>query len=414
MTVDIKTVKNQIPEVPPDKFCVAPFISTMQTTIGKTSPCAYGVTEWQFGDRTPQQRWDSAELNQFRLDFLQGTPPAPCNKCFDEETAGKQSLRQRMLEWYPQAYEELILSGQWEHGPQHISSKVSNVCNLACRSCGGYDSNTYHREGVHYTEKYKTINFIGEPGNRFVARFSAKHTDYSGFRDIDANITKLEFYGGEPLLNLSHLELLEHLVNTGRSKNVTLFYSTNCTQAINNRHRKVWDKFKRVEFSLSIDHIGDKFHYLRWPGNWAEVQTNVDSLLALRNSLDAEVTHVVSPCCTMLNVYYIDEILEWAQSYVGASYINMVANPSYLAVHVAPDHVKSALLEHVKSPEVRGFLQLKPHNNIDWRQFIIWTKRQDLYRQQDFTKTFPEFYHLFKSDWDSITDLSEENFLRES
>lgn len=393
----------------PENFCLAPFISTMQTTYGKTSPCAYGVTEWLMDDRTPLERWRSDEYNQMRQQFARNQVPDPCVKCLNEEAANKSSLRQRMHQWFAGSYETDIQTGKWQQGPRLISTKVSNVCNLACRTCGGYDSNSYHQEGLHYTEKYGTVNMFGKPGNRFVARLKARHTDYSGFQDIDANITKLEFYGGEPLLNLTHLEFLEHLVSTGRSQDITIFYSTNCTQAINPRHRRVWDKFRRIEFSLSIDHIGDKFHYLRYPGNWAEVQNNVQELLDLKNQISAEVAHVVSPCCTLLNAYYIDEVIEWAKHTVGPHYINMVANPTYLAIHVAPDTVKSLMLEHIRSPEVRGFLKVQAHDPLAWRQFIIWTKRQDLYRQQNFTETFPEFYNIIRQDWDKITDLSEEN-----
>lgn len=406
---DLDRIQDLLPEVMPQNFCVAPFISTMQTTYGKTSPCAYGVTEWLMEDLTPAQRWRSTEYNQMRQQFAQDQVPTPCIKCLDEETAGKSSLRQRMREWFPNAYTDLILSGQWQQGPQLISTKVSNVCNLACRTCGGYDSNSYHREGLHYTEKYGTVNIFGNPGNRFVARLAPRHTDYSGFAEIDSNITKLEFYGGEPLLNLTHLDFLEHLVATRRSQDITIFYSTNCTQPINPRHQRLWDKFKKIEFSLSIDHIGDKFHYLRYPGIWSEVETNVNALLNLKNQISAEVTHVVSPCCTLLNAYYIDEVIDWAQSTVGAYYINMVANPAYLAVHAAPDHVKSSMLEHIKSSEVQGFIQVQPHNVRAWREFIIWTKRQDLYRQQNFAEVFPEFYSIIQDDWNKITDLSEKN-----
>lgn len=381
----------------------------MQTTYGKTSPCAYGVTEWQMNDRTVLERWHSQEYNDMRRQFAENRVPEPCVKCLNEEAGGKSSLRQRMHQWFDGSYEQDILSGRWKQGPRLISTKVSNVCNLACRTCGGYDSNSYHQEGMHYTKEYGTVNIFGKPGNRFVARLAPRHTDYSGFKDIDANITKLEFYGGEPMLNLTHLEFLEHLVETGRSQEVTIFYSTNCTQPINPRHQRVWDKFKRIEFSLSIDHIGDKFHYLRYPGVWSEVETNIRALINLKNQIAAEVSHVMSPCCTLLNAYYIDEVIEYAQNNVGAHYINMVANPAYLAIHAAPDHVKSAMLQHIQSPEVRGFLQIQPPDPLAWKQFIIWTKRQDLYRQQNFAETFPEFYEIIKSDWEKITDLSEQN-----
>lgn len=413
--MNLDQIQKTLPQDIPNYFCVAPFVSTMQTTYGKTSPCAYGVTEWQFEKLTPKQRWESAELNQLRSQFANGQQPTPCNKCFDEERAGKQSLRLRMLDWYPESYKKDIVSGNWQKGPKHISTKVSNICNLSCRSCGGWDSNSFLREGQYYVDKYHTM--IENPltgklalHNKFVPRLPPAHTDYTGLKEIDSNVVKLEFYGGEPLLNLTHLDFLEHLIDTGKSKNISLFYSTNCTQKLNPRHLNAWNKFKKLEFSLSIDHIEDKFHYLRWPGKWDDVNKNIKNLLNLKNQIDAEVTYVMSPCCTLLNAYYIDEVVSWGQENVGSVYINMVANPEWLAINCAPDPVKQAIFDHVTNLEVQGFLQVKSYNSQFWKQFIIWTKRQDEYRKQSFETTFPEFYKIIKQDWDSVVDLSEQNF----
>jgi hypothetical protein len=84
-----------------------------------------------------------------------------------------------------------------------------------------------------------------------------------------------------------------------------------------------------------------------------------------------------------------------------------------LSLHCAPESVKLAIENRIKNLEVLGYLDIKPHNPLLWKQFIIWTKRQDLYRQQNLATVAPEFFELIKDDWNSITDLSEENFYRE-
>lgn len=404
-----KQIQEAIPTSQPVNFCVAPFISTMQTTYGKTSPCAYGVTEWQYDALTPAERWSSTELNAMRMEFIQGKTPAPCIKCVNEEHSNKDSLRIRMQQWFPTAYKDFIQTGQWQSGPMLISSKVSNVCNLSCRSCAGWDSNSFKNEGLHYKAVYKT-DHPGTPGNRFIPRLLPRHTDYSKFTEIDRNLVKLEFFGGEPLLNLTHLEFLEHLIATGKSKDITIFYSTNCTQAINPRFIRIWREFKKLEFSLSIDDIGQKFEYLRWPAVWSDVEKNVNSIINLPSVLGIPVSCVVSSCATINNAYYVDEIVKWANDTVGSSYINMVASPGYVALHVAPDDVKAAIAAHVSNPEVRGFMQIQPHDPLEWKRWIIWTKRQDLYRNQSFPETFPEFYNIIRPYWDAVTDLSEDNF----
>ena len=407
---NLEKIQKSLPSTRPENFCVAPFLSTMQTPYGKTSPCAYGVTEWELNDLNPKQRWEFDELNTFRIKYAQGEIPSPCAKCVNEELAGKQSLRQRMSEWFPDIYDNFIINVKCQQGQQLISTKVSNVCNLACRSCAAWDTNYYHREGLYYQTKYGTTL---QNGNRFIARLSPKHTDYSEFDSIANNVIKLEFYGGETLLNHTHFEFLEHLINSGKSKNVTIFYSTNCTQPITDRFRRIWSKFQKIEFSFSIDHIGKKFEYLRWPAIWNEVEHNVNDMLNLPREMDTEFSFVVSPCCTINNVYYIDEVINWANQTVGASYINMVANPTYLAAHIAPDSVKQSILDHVVSPEVRGFLQISPYNTHEWKKWLIWTKRQDLYRKQNFAEVFPEFFKIIESEWVKITDLSDDNLIKE-
>lgn len=410
-SVDLEKIQRSLPQERPKTFCVAPFLSTMQTPYGKTSPCAYGVTEWELGHLDPKQRWEFDQLNEFRMQYAQDQIPSPCIKCVNEELAGKQSLRQRMLEWFPNSYENFILNGKWQQGPQLISTKVSNVCNLACRSCAAWDTNYYHREGLHYQKEYGTTL---QNGNRFIARLPPKHTDYSKFDGIANNVVKLEFYGGETLLNHTHFEFLEYLIACNQSKNVTIFYSTNCTQPITDRFRKIWSAFQKIEFSFSIDHIEKKFEYLRWPATWDTVERNINDMLNLPNEMNTEFSFVVSPCCTINNVYYIDEVIEWANRTVGHSYINMVADPNYLAAHIAPQSVKQAILDHVKSPEVRGFLQIKPYNEHEWKKWLIWTKRQDLYRKQNFAETFPEFYKIIQADWNNTVDLSDHNLNKET
>lgn len=407
--MNLKQVQDILPEHPPASFCLAPFIGTMQTPYGKTSPCAYGVTEWQYDALTPKQRWETDDVNQMRATFARGETPEPCQKCVNEQLAGKNSLRQRMTQWHPSAYQDIVLSGKWQQGPMIISSKVSNVCNIACRSCAGWDSNKFAKEGQHYVKVYNT-NHDRTLGNRFVPRLPPRHTDYTGFDEIADNVVHLEFFGGEPLLNHTHLDLLQQLIDTGRSKHTTLFYSTNCTQKITPVFLNLWQHFKKLEINLSIDHIGEKFEYLRWPGRWSEVEQNIKDILDIENKIGVPVSSTVAICATLNNFYYIDEVVDWAVATVGSSYINMVAAPLNIALHVAPDYVKRAVEQHVKNPEVIGFMNLREHNPLEWRRFIVWNKRQDLYRKQDFTRVFSEFYAIIKHDWDAVEDLSEDSF----
>jgi hypothetical protein len=405
----LSELTGRLPATPGKHFCIAPFQSTRQNAYGRTSPCAFGAGEWRQGQLTPVERWNSTELNNLRSEFIAGNKPAECHRCWDEEAAGKVSLRQRQYEYFPNDYNEFIRTGKWESGPKTAVFKTSNVCNLACRSCGGWDSNTYTKEGQFYAELYNT-QVDGTPGNRFIPVLPPKHMNFMQYKDIAQNLEKIDFFGGEPFLNITQLDLLEYLVDQGLSKNITLFYSTNCTNHPTARLKQAWNNFKRVEISVSIDGIKDQFEYMRWPGIWSDAESVLDHILGLKDSLECEIYVMAGLTYSLLNVWYADEIYDWLQKQIGNVYVNMVNSPTYLALHTAPDSVKSAIREKIKHPEILGYLDIKAHDPVAWKQFIIWTKRQDLYRQQSLQQTVPGFFDLIKQDWDSITDLSEENF----
>ena len=397
------------PDKIPANFCIAPFHSTRQNAFGRNSPCAFGAGEWEHGDLTPTERWHSKELYDLRKEFIDGKKPDVCHRCWSEESAGKRSLRQRQLDYYPGVYDQFIKSRRWENGPITAVFKTSNVCNLACRSCAGWDSNTYTKEGLYYAEEYQTKSLDGSKlHNRFISRFPPKHTNFMDFIPIMDNIEKIDFFGGEPLLNITQLDLLTHLVDTGLSKNITLFYSTNCTNRPTERLLSLWSKFKRLELSLSIDGQRKQFEYLRWPGKWEDAESIVQQHLNLKDRLDCEVYVIGAPTISAMNVYYADNLLTWHKQTIGDYYVNMVNSPSYLAINNLPGTVKADLLDHVNDEDVRGYLTMAQQDANLFRQFSIWMGRQDAYRNQSFADTFPEYFELVMPHW--TDDLTEKNF----
>lgn len=396
-----------IPDKIPDNFCIAPFQSIRQNAYGRNSPCAFGAGEWHHGHLTPAERWDSKELNELRQEFIDGKRPAACQRCWAEEDAGKESLRQRQQQYFPTDYESFIKSGKWKHGPKTAVFKTSNVCNLACRSCAGWDTNTYTKEGIYYRDTYNTTEILdGElkPHNRFIPLLPPKHMDFMQYKEIAHNLEKIDFFGGEPLLNITQLDLLEYLTEQGLSKNITLFYSTNCTNKPTDRLKRAWSKFKRIELSMSIDGIGDKFEYLRWPGKWNEAEHIVNELLSLKNSLDCEVYTMGGLTVSAMNCFDVDEIYQWHKEVIGDVYVNMVNSPAYLAVHILPESVKQVLRTHIKHSETLGYLDIAAGNAEKFSEFVMWMNRQDKYRNQNFSTVFPEYFNLLKDSWTTSSD----------
>jgi hypothetical protein len=380
-----------------ENFCLNPFICTRQNAYNRISPCAFGPVEIQVQDTDNQQaRWNHPVLQELREKFSHGDKPVECKRCWDEEAAGMQSLRLRTFEYHPTAYDQLIKTGAWQTGPREIVIKTSNVCNLACRSCAGWDTSHYWPEGAFYADAYNT-----KPNHFMQARPKMYHPAASWTDQDLVNVNKINFFGGEPLLDKEHPKLLERLVATGRSQQVTLFYSTNCQQVAGRRLLDLWKHFKRIEIFFSVDGTEDQFEYLRWPGKWSRTQRVIEWFLALPKTFpNVDWYFRGSQCVSLFNVASYWHTAEWLKNTLGGVYFNIVDHPNYLRMTALPEESKHKIASRIPDEHIRQYLFMEQSNPDFLRQFVIWCKRQDLYRSQDFTKTFPETHALIAQEWE--------------
>ena len=401
---------------PPKNFCISPFISTRQGPSQKVSPCAFGAGEWYQPNLNSKERWNSDELESLRQKFLRNEQPEECKRCWNEETAGAQSLRLRQYEYFPNAYEEYILSEKYKTGPITAVIKTSNICNLACRSCAGWDSSLYAKEGEHYAEKYNTRD-EDEPDrevhNRFIPLLGQQEFDFNDFISVSDNLEKVDFFGGEPLLNESHVKLLEHLVNTGQSKNVTLFYSTNTVQFPKKKLLDIWDKFKAIELSLSIDGVGAAFEYTRWPGKWDKCERNINKFIDFKNNSNSDVSVRSATCFSILSLFNFKETYEYLDNVTDSVYVNIVQNPAYLNPVNIPEEIKPKINNFYNGlyNETVNFLNIEQSDPRRFKQFCIWMARQDMYRNQTLKHSLPMLYETIEPYWTEYTkDLSDNHF----
>lgn len=180
---------------------------------------------FDLADLTISERWSAPEFQKLRREYLEGKAPVECKRCQLEEKDGSTSLRMLTNAAEPGLPDE-ILKADYEAGPKRIVFRLSNICNLACRTCHGVDSSRYHAEGQHYETAY------GERGNRYLAHFSRQHLAEAALLATSEKFRELreiEFFGGEPLLNRTHYALLRGLVAEGRAASIKLYYCTNGT-----------------------------------------------------------------------------------------------------------------------------------------------------------------------------------------
>lgn len=198
-------------------------------------------------------------------------------------------------------------------GPKQITFQLNYVCNLACNICGPDLSTKWRLE-----QKVK---------------LGASTVDENLLRSTIRNINlesleTVHVYGGEPFLTNTHEILLEEL--KPYAKNITIWYDTNGTVTPSARAMELWEPFHLVRLKFSIDGIKDSFNYLRWPGDWNQLQ---DNILKMVETLPYNHMLSVRPSIGILNFHIIKDIREWQQKYLYSNRLGDVTEFEYNPVY---------------------------------------------------------------------------------
>jgi sulfatase maturation enzyme AslB (radical SAM superfamily) len=261
-------------------------------------------------------------------DLKSKKPPAACHSCVSDEFRSISSYRQ-------------MFNSQATPAPglQFIDIRNTNLCNLKCRYCGPHFSSQWAKELGH--------------------KVSILSTEIDDSLLITDSLHWMYFTGGEPLINANHWELLEQLIESGRSKNISLSYNTNLTtlKYKDKNIADIWSQFKKVKIACSIDAVGKTYEYIRSGADWDQVDANIKFLIEMA----IDVT--LSPVISILNIWKIDQLCLYAeQNQIEISPI-ILHGPDYLGLNVIPDQFKQQALTASQS--------LKPHIDANTYDYII-------------------------------------------
>ena len=370
----------------PDNFCYAPWtnIEIMQT--GKILPCCqfldesyprtFNITQDSISD------YQSGEyLAEIKQQFLSGEWPRGCRRCQEDEKNSVASKRIMDQQRWQQFYDQYdINSGQY------ITAGLAfgNTCNLKCIICGPHASSKWIKE-------YKDIYSIELPRVE-----SFRKPVIKSLTDFAPDLIHIDIYGGEPFLTGidEHQALLDHYISTGQSASISIHYTTNGTVWPEHWLPR-WRHFREVDIQVSIDGVGDRFEYLRYPATWPELSDNVDRMIEHRPhnaNIRLSVAHTVSS----FNVYYIDEMLSWCHDRgLPRPWINQVYNPRHWRPAVWPQAARQYIANHLKKsrwPEVKNWARmiLQQDHSQYFEEFLQRMQQHDRYRGLDYGSVFPE------------------------
>jgi sulfatase maturation enzyme AslB (radical SAM superfamily) len=282
---------------------------------------------------------NSLYIIKLQNDLASGIRSKLCDTCWGQEDAGLTSPRMSSIAGKS---DEVLINEIKNKKLTHLWIDSGNVCNLSCRMCGPYASTSLRPEYKKRKELHPDFVFHqqDEPIVSTTPFESLLNEDYS-------ELLSLQVLGGEPLLNLDHVAVLEHIANQGNGKNCEVRYVTNGTQAIPKSIIDIIPKFKQVIFTYSIDAVGDKFNYIRTGKLWENVAKNIEYRLTSNGQDLGDYDFHIT--VGILNVLYLDELLEWLSKHNKRYVLYPIAMPMHYAFNALTESEKFYIIDKLSN-----------------------------------------------------------------
>jgi len=387
--------------------CIYPWINLQIDSLGDLRPCCIydgnildnNNQKYLIQNNDLQEIYSSNYMKNLRASFLQGKKPKECKHCWDHESANIPSMRQLAHSKFKEIYYKINYHNEDFNDLQLFDLRLGNSCNLACRICGPVysskiadaDLSAGRLNKPDYIKIEKAIGWADD--DVFWGKLLTKIND----------IKYLDIFGGEPLMSKSHFKLLRKLIELDAAKNIKIDYNSNGT-IFSEKFFDLWDHFKEIKISFSIDNIGSRFEYERYGADWNTVEENIKKFNARRsNKFITDVSTAVS----IQNVYYLPELLEWINtqqfSIINAT-ISIVRNPWFMSISSMTKEAKDLVIEKLSQYSdneiIKPVIQtIKNSTTIkSAKDFINFMKILDSERQENFTKTHPEIAKAMRYD----------------
>jgi len=405
-----------------------PFTGLATREDGAIKVCCRSHPIGNIQDNTLEEIWNNDNMIRIRKQVLSGERPTECAPCFSLEDQGVESLRQRHIEpripesrvtLYPDALTKLEPDFTMPFEIPTMEIKLNNLCNLKCRMCNPTDSTSwndwdqveefYKKEDNYLVHSIKQLNLISKP---YLDKFDDTDNWWKSFEKLLPYFRRVEFAGGEPLMDPQHYRILDMLAPYGNQ--IEIKYATNLT-TLGKSNRTIWEywpKFKSVAVNASIDGIGSSYEYVRGNASWAELINNIKQVQAIHN-----VRRIVGAVAVQVsNVLVLDKMIKYFLDELGiVFYTNIVNYPNVLSPQVLPHDLKELAIQRleaaklevptykyvVENPillgltlgQIDGVINfLKANDQSDkWNDCVQFNYKLDATRDQNFTDVTPEF-----------------------
>lgn len=255
-------------------FCPLPWGSIYVETDGRVDNCC--ISRNNLGNLHNEKLANiiSGSRNiAIKQGMINNVKAAGCRDCYppSDDFSNRVFLRDSQIRDF----------SNWEPGGELFDSvdnfrlryadlRFRNTCNYGCVYCSPTLSSTIASELKQFVN-------IDESAIADVAEYFVNNAH---------TLKKVYMAGGEPMLIKENQAILQRLLET--NPDCMLLVNTNLSMIRNNRIFDLLTKFANVEWLISVDDMGEKYNYIRYPGDW---QLFVSNLNYLQSQMPS--THVV-------------------------------------------------------------------------------------------------------------------------
>ena len=379
-------------------FCIYPWIHLHAYPTGEAYPCCHSEMAYPVGNcrtSTLEEIYRDKPMDQLRDNMLNEVKSPACNRCYEQEESGFFSGRRSANKHHGHHIKRLE---DTEFRMTYWDIRFSNLCNLSCRSCGHIFSSSWYQDqaklaGNDWKDRNQVLNYAGCSETDMWEQL-IPHLDY---------VEQIYFAGGEPLMMAEHYNILDELERRGRF-DVRLIYNTNFTQ-IKLKDRTVfdyWKKFKSVAVGASLDDQHGRAEYIRKGTEWHKVIANRAEMIRVCPDVD----FYISPTLSIMNAWSLPDFhRQWAETGLIRPQdlnVNILQDPAYLRIDIAPPKYKQQLLERYQE----HLEWLRPRDSLQ-RATVGFESAVNYLQATDNT-------HLIEQFWAKTTELDtirKENIL---
>jgi organic radical activating enzyme len=376
-------------EVKKPIFCSLAFGSASINSYGEYIPCCNIRTEhwkmykdghYDYGvlKTDPIIRINAPNLKEVRKSLIDGDWPTACTNCKEAEEKNVGSMR---TIWNKELMEyDIPMVEQVDNKSiRYLDLTFGTTCNSKCMTCSSDLSD-------FWTEESTKIWNIQPEQQKIIKRILIDGVMAEKLVNDFPNVTNISFLGGEPTISEEHIKFLQLLIEKKRSKNIRISYVTNLT-GITNELIELWENFKGVHISVSIDGYKKVNEYIRYPFKWSKVESKLRTYMAMVQQselyqgvdktrfslgLSCTVSLFNSIQCVDLLEFWINTLKEYKITngsllHTAGCFVNRVSNPSYALVALLSNEYRQQGITKAEKllQDIENFKTQNPNEQVN-------------------------------------------------